>query len=92
MFFKELIGTEQSLGNFYQIRLRCKSLQWPPVSGGRRPFGAGLNGRCSPHQPLRPMLKLPTQSEIPNGNFKVSNLKVCVQNAKLFLTQTLEHF
>ena len=34
--------------------------------------------------------QLPTQSQMANGNLKVPDLKVCVQNVKLFFTQTLE--
>ena len=51
------------------------------VSGGRRPFGAGLSGGGSPHRPLRPRFKLPTQSQMGDGY-----LKVCVQNMKVFFT------
>ena len=60
---------------------RCKILKWPPFSSGRRP-----------RRPLRPRLKLPTQSQMAEGNLKVPDLKVCVQNAKLFFTRTLEDF
>ena len=65
----------------HQPEIRCKSVMWPSVPGGQRPIGVDLNGRCSPCRPLRPWLKLPTQSQMANGN-----LKVCVQNAKLLFT------
>ena len=42
---------------------RCESPKWLPVSGCRRPFGAGLNGRVG-HTGLgsnfEPSLKWPT--------------------------------
>ena len=49
---------------------------------GRRPFGAGLNGRVSHLRPvMSPGLKLPTQSQMADRYLEVS-----VQNAKLFFT------
>ena len=51
------------IGNFV---LRCKTLKRPPVSDGQWPFGAGSGGQCSVHQPFRPRLKLPTQSQMVN--------------------------
>ena len=30
--------------------LRCESFKWPPVSGGRRQFGAALNGGRGEHR------------------------------------------
>ena len=54
---------------------------------GRWSFGAGLNDQVG-HLRLvtSPGLKLPTQSQMANGNLKVPDLKVCVQNMKLFFT------
>ena len=60
---------------------------------GRQLFGVGLNGQVSHLRPVRsPGLKLPTQSQMANEDLKVPDLKVCVQNMKLFFTQTSEHF
>ena len=54
---------------------------------GRWPFWAGLNGQVGHLRPVTsPGLELPTQSQMTNGNPKVSDLKVCVQNTKLFFT------
>ena len=47
-----------------KIELRCKSLKWPRVSDGRRPFGASSGGQHMARQPFRPRLKLPTQSQM----------------------------
>ena len=60
---------------------------------GQQSFGAGLNEQVSHLRPVTsPGLKLPTQSQMANGNLKVPNLKVGVQNMKLFFTRTSEHF
>ena len=61
--------------------------KWPTVIWGghkslSRPFGTVMS----------PGLKLPTQSQMADGNLEVPDLKVCVQNMKLFFTQTSEHF
>ena len=54
-------------------------LRWPTAIWG--------GPKCGERRPLRPRLKLPTQSQMANRY-----LKVRVQNVKLFFTQTLEHF
>ena len=57
---------------------------------GRRPFGAGLNGLVGHLRPeTSPGLKLPTQFQMADGDLKVPDLKVCVQNGKLFFTLEL---
>ena len=38
------------------VLLHCNSRKWPRVSGGRPPFGAGLNGQ---RWPFRPGLRSP---------------------------------
>ena len=73
-----------------KILKRYKGFHWSSVSGGRWPFGAYLNGQCLPCRPLWPWLQLPTQSQMADRYLKVSNLKLCVQNAKLFFTSTSE--
>ena len=56
------------------------------VLNGRRPFGAGLNGLVGHlRQVMSPGLKLPTQSQMANGNLKVPDLKVCIQNVKFIV-------
>ena len=73
--------------------LRCIGRKWPMDQLANDHLSQGLNGRVGQLRPVTsPGLKLPTQSQMADGYLKVSDLKVCVQNAKLFFTWTLEHF
>ena len=55
------------------------------MANGHLGLGLGLNGRHLLHWSFRPWLKLRTQSQMADGNLKVPDLKVCVQNVKFIV-------
>ena len=57
---------------FVHSEKRRYTLHWTQMaddSGGQWPFGVGLNGRKWPHQPFRPRLKCPIQSQVADSDW-----------------------